>query len=142
MNRRAAVVVVLLSLSAVVFGQKDLKSRADSASGGEKVKYAAEYAEATTKAADKAFQDGKDAEGSAELMDVEKYAVMASEMSIHTGKRQKQTEITLRKIVNHLADIKNARPFDMQEEVKTTMDAVDKARNNLLDSMFANKRNR
>jgi hypothetical protein len=141
MNRRAALVLVLLSLAVVAFGQKDLKTRADSATGGDKVKYAAEYAEATTKAADKAFQDGNDAQGSGDLKDVEKYAVMASEMSIQSGKRQKQTEITLRKIVNHLADIKNARPFEMQDEVKTTMDAVDKARNNLLDSMFTKKRN-
>ena len=139
MNRRAVLVVVLFSLSVVVFGQKDLKTRADAA-GADRVKYATEYAEATAKAADKAFQDGKDEEGSAELKEVEKYAIIASETSIQTGKRQKQTEISLRKIVNHLVNIKNARPFDMQDEVKKTMEAVDKARNNLLDSMFK-KRN-
>lgn len=140
MNRRAALVVVLLSLPVAVLGQKDLKTRADSAAGADKVKYATEYAEATTKAADKAFQDGKDEEGSADLKELEKYAVLASQTSIQTGKRQKQTEISLRKIVHHLEEIKNARPFEMQDEVKKTMEAVDKARNNLLDTMFTKKR--
>jgi hypothetical protein len=140
MNCRAALVVVLFSLSVAVFGQNDLKTRADGASGADKVKYATEYAEAITKATDKAFQDGKDEEASADLKEVEKYAVLASETSIQTGKRQKQTEISLRKIVNHLSEIKNARPLDSQDEVKKTLDAVDKARNNLLDAMFTKKR--
>ena len=126
--------VLFLALSAVA--QSDLKSKADAATGGDKAKLALDYTEQATKAADKAFKDGKDDAGTASLRDIEQYAKVASDAAMESGKRTKETEINLRKIVNHLVDIKNARPYDQQDAVQHTIDAVDTARNNLLEAMF------
>lgn len=139
MTRRiiCCLAVLFLALSAVA--QNDLKAKADSATGGEKAKLALDYAEQETKAADAAFKAGKDADGSAALKEVAQYAKVASDAAVESNKREKETEISLRKIVNHLVDVKNARPYAEQDEVQKAMDAVDDARNNLLEAMFKKK---
>lgn len=136
MTHRVALVVAVLFLSLPALAQKDLKSRADAATGADKAKLALEYTEQATTNADKAFKAGKDDEGAAALKDVTIYAKMASDASMESGKREKETEINLRKIVNHLVDIKNARPYDQQDAVQQIIDTVDTARNNLLEFMF------
>ncbi len=140
MIRCIAVVLLVFVAAFVSAEQKDLKSRVDTASGAEKAKLAAEYAEQAAKAADKAFQDGKDGDGSAQLKDVVQYSKIASDASIQTGKHEKATEITLRKIAYQLAQTKNARPIDGQAEVQRTIDEVDKARSALLEAMFDRKK--
>ncbi len=140
MKHCLAAVFVLLCLALPAFAQKELKSRADAASGVDKARLAVDYAEQATKAADKAFQEGKDNDGSAALKDVVQYAKMATDASMQSGKRQKQTEISLRKILFRLLQIKNARPIADQDEVKRAMDGVDTDRNDLLDAMFNNKK--
>ncbi len=139
MIRRTAALVLLFT-AMPAFAQQDLKSRADTASGADKAKFAVEYAEQSAKAADKAFQEGKDAEGYAGLKEIVKYAKVASEASIQTGKHEKATEITLRKIAYQLAQVKNALPVDEQPQVQQTIDEVDKARSSLLEAMFDKKR--
>ncbi len=132
-----AVAVVFLALFAVA--QTDNKAKADSASGADKAKFALEAAEQATKAADAAFKQGKDSEGTAHLKEIVDYSKMASDAAIESNKREKETEINLRKIVNRLVDVKNARPFDQQDSVQQVIDAVDTARNNLLEEMFKRK---
>ena len=68
------------------------------------------------------------------------YAKVASDASIQTGKHEKATEITLRKIAYQLAQMKNARPVDQQPEVQHTIDEVDKSRSSLLEAMFEKKK--
>lgn len=137
---RRATLLLLLSAAIPAFAQNDVKSRADAATGSDKVKFAVEYAEQATKAADKAFQEGKDEEGSAALKEIVKYSKVASDTSIQTGRREKTTEITLRKIAYQLAQVKNARPVEEQGEVQHIIDEVDKARSSLLEAMFEKKR--
>lgn len=139
MTRHLSFFAAILLVSLAVFAQKDSKSRADSATGADKAKFALEYTEQSAKAADKAFKDGKDAEGSAALKDVQQYAKIASDAAMESGKHDKDVEINLRKVVNHLVEVKNARPYEQQGEVQQTIDAVDNARNALLEFMFKRK---
>ena len=137
MLRHAPLLALVLLLAGSVFAQvKDLKSRADSSSGSDKAKYAAEYAEQATHDADKLFAEGKDADGSAKLQDVVTYGKMAADVSMQSHKREKNTEITLRKILKRLADIKNAQPFEQQAEVQKVIDQVQASHDALLDFMF------
>jgi hypothetical protein len=133
-----AVCMLFLALSAVA--QSDLKAKVDAASGGDKAKLALDYTEQAAKSADNAFKQGKDAEGSAMLKDVAQYAKVASDAAMESGKHDKEVEINLRKVVNRLVDVKNARPYDQQDAVQQTIDAVDEARNNLLEAMFKKKK--
>jgi SpoVK/Ycf46/Vps4 family AAA+-type ATPase len=136
MLRRFALVVAVLFLALSAFAQKDLKSRADAASGGERAKLAVEYTEEAAKAADKAFNDGKDDEGSAKLKEVAQYAKVAADASMQSGKREKDTEIKLRKVLKRLVEVKQAQPFEQQAEVQKVIDAVQAAHDALLESMF------
>ena len=139
MTCRVALAVALLFLSLSAIAQNDTKSKADSTTGGDKAKFALEYAEQATKAADTAFKQGKDDEATARLKDIAQYAKISSDAAMESGKREKETEINLRKIVNRLVDIKNARPYDQQDSVQQVIDAVDTSRNNLLEEMFKRK---
>ncbi len=136
MTRRLIPVVLALTVAVTAFAQKDLKSRADAATGAEKAKLSVEFTEDAAKAADKAFQDGKDEEGSAHLKEVVQYAKVASDSSMQAHKREKETEIGLRKVLKRLMEVKNARPVDQQDEVQKTIDAVLVVHDSLLDSMF------
>jgi hypothetical protein len=139
MTRRLLLALALLSLALSATAQSDLKTKADAASGADKAKFALEYAEQAVKSADNAFKQGKDADGAAMLKDVANYAKIAADAAVESTKREKETEITLRKIVNHLVDLKNARPYDQQDAVQQTIDAVDNARNSILEALFRRK---
>ncbi len=136
MPRRPLLVAAFLTLSLLAFAQKDTKARVDAATGGDKAKFAVEYTEQAAKAADKAFRDDKDSEGSAALVEVAQYARVAADASMQSHHREKETEIGLRKVLKHLMEIKQARPADQQDEVQKTINAVLVAHDALLDSMF------
>jgi hypothetical protein len=138
MLRRLLLVALTLFLSLGLFADQkpDLKARADHSSGADQAKYAAEYAEQATRDADKDFAEGKDEEAFAQLKDVAIYGKMASDTSMQFRKREKNTEITLRKMLKQLNDIKNARPFEQQAEVQKVIDAVQATHDALLEFMF------
>jgi hypothetical protein len=140
MTRRPILVVAVLTVALSAFAQPDLKSRVEAATGAEKAKLAVEFTEQATKAADRAFKDDKDDEGSADLKAITEYARIASDASVQARKREKETEIGLRKVLKHLVDIKNARPVDQQDEVQKTINAVLVVHDKLLDSMFQKNR--
>jgi hypothetical protein len=140
MTRRPILVVAVLTVALSAFAQPDLKSRVEAATGAEKAKLAVEFTEQATKAADRAFKDDKDDEGSADLKAITEYARIAFDASVQARKREKETEIGLRKVLKHLVDIKNARPVDQQDEVQKTINAVLVVHDKLLDSMFQKNR--
>lgn len=139
MTRRAAPALIVLLIALPLFAQKDLKSRVDAASGSDKIKLAVEYTDDRTRAADRAFIQGKDEEALADLKNVAEYAQIASQTAIQTRKHQKETEIALRKIAFRLDNIKKARPYEDQAAVQSTIDAVLLAHDNVLNSEFEKK---
>jgi hypothetical protein len=135
-RRLLTALVFFLALGVFAEQKPGLKARADESTGSDKARYAAEYTEQATHEADKAFADGKDADAASRLQDIATYGKMAADASIQSHKREKNTEIALRKVLKHLNDIKNARPFEQQAEVQQVIDAVQAAHDSLLDSMF------
>lgn len=112
--------------------QKDLKSRVENASGGDKAKLAMEYTEQETKAAESAFKDGKDNEADAALQEVARYATVAADACMASRKREKQTEISLRKIIFRLNEMKQSVTFEEQGPVQKAIDTVQTVHDKLL----------
>ena len=61
---------------------------------------------------------------------------MARDYSIQTQKHQKNSEIKIRKLTRKLSDMKHLVAHDDQELVQSTIDKLDKVRDDLLISMF------
>jgi len=133
----AAALFALCSASA--FAQIDWKARIASSNGVDKIKNSLYYAELQTKAADQAYRNGKDADALADLQDVRTYAQLAADTSMDLRKREKDTEIAIRKIAKRLLDMKQSVDFDEQPAVQKVLDAVQSTHDQLLDFMFKKK---
>ncbi len=137
---RAAPVVLLLLLSVCASGAEltleDRKARADHARGGDKAKLALEYSEHAADAANKDYADGNFEHARVLLKDVADYSEIAASAAFDSGKRVKQTEIGLRKLVNQLVNVKRSVEFEEQHEVQAAIDAVNDARSRLIEKLF------
>lgn len=101
-----------------------------------------EIARRKAEAADKFYNDGNADAGKSALQDVLTYSQKATDSSIATGKRQKDTEITLRKMATKFRDVKRTVAFEDQAPIQQAMDALEKMRTDLLAAMFGKKKNR
>jgi hypothetical protein len=63
-------------------------------------------------------------------------AEKASQVSIETNKREKKTEIDLRKLGKRMEDVIRTWTFDDRSQVKSVLQRVETARSKLLDRMF------
>ncbi len=137
---RAVPVVLLLLLSVAASGAEltleEQKTRADHAKGGDKAKFALEYSEHATDAANKDYANGNYEHARILLKDVAEYSEIAASAAFDSGKRVKQTEIGLRKLVNQLVGVKRSVEFEEQHEVQAAIDAVNDARNRLIEKLF------
>ena len=66
----------------------------------------------------------------------------ATDASIETGKRLKNTEITLRKMAAKFRDVKRTVAFEDQAPIQQTVDELEKMRTDLLAAMFGKKNER
>ncbi len=101
-----------------------------------------EIARRKADAADKSYNEGNPESGKAALQDVLTYSQKATDSSIATGKRQKDTEITLRKMATKFRDVKRTVAFEDQAPIQQAMDELEKMRTDLLAAMFGKKKNR
>ena len=134
-----ALILLPLLLGAAAQAQIDRKARVESASGGEKIKLAVEYADEQAKASDHAVAGENYLEAKNDLADVAYFAKVASDSAIDLRKREKDTEIRLRKIAKKLTDVKNAAPYEDQADVQHAIDEVQAARDRILEFMFKKK---
>jgi hypothetical protein len=68
------------------------------------------------------------------------FSKKATDSSIDTGKRLKNTEIGLRKISEKFRDVKRTVAFEDQAPIQQAMDELEKMRTDLLSVMFGRKR--
>jgi hypothetical protein len=101
-----------------------------------------EIARRKADAADKSYNEGNAESGKAALQDVLTFSQKATDSSIATGKKQKDTEITLRKIATKFRDVKRTVAFEDQPPIQQVMDELEKMRTDLLAAMFGKKKNR
>jgi hypothetical protein len=136
-----AALFVLLILSATATPSKsetveELKARLASARAGDRVELCTQIAERQLEAADKFYSTDEPEQAKAALEDVASFSERARDNSIQFRKRQKQTEIAVRKMVRKLADIKRAVNHEEQTPVQAAIDRLQRVRDDLLAAMF------
>lgn len=117
-----------------------LIARADAARPEDRPALYVEIARQKADLADQSYHDGNAEAGAASLGEVVTFAKKATEASIETGKKLKNTEITLRKMVEKFRDVKRTVAFEDQAPIQQTMDELEKMRTDLLAAMFGKKK--
>jgi hypothetical protein len=93
-------------------------------------------AERQLDAASKFYAAGEGDKARAALTDVVAFAALDREYAIQSHKHEKQSEIAIRKMVRKLSDLKHTLTHDEQEQVQTTIDELQRVRDDLLAAMF------
>lgn len=149
MRRRVTVFVLLTAISlfanTVALANDNEQSldqkiaHADAAPLGERPALYIHIARQQAEAADKFYQAGNAEAGNTALNDAVTYAGKASDAAASSGKRLKDTEISLRKMAEKFRDVKHNLPFEDQAPVQQSIDRLEKMRTDLLNAMFGKK---
>jgi hypothetical protein len=152
MRIRGLILVLLAAASLVActllaLAEKDdsldqLAARAEAARPEDRPALYVEIARQRAEEADKLYKEGNADAGSAALREVVTFSKKATDASIQTGKRLKNTEITLRKMAEKFRDVKRTVAFEDQAPIQQTMDELEKMRTDLLAAMFGKKKNK
>lgn len=141
MRFRITLVTVFVAISALTSAAKqetlqELKARAEAAPLGDRPAVYIEVAEWQLKSADELYSGGKADDAHAAVNDVVAYSEKAHDAAIESGKKLKNTEISIRKLAARLRDIKRTLNFDDQAPVQAAADQLEKLRDDLLSHMF------
>jgi hypothetical protein len=133
------------AFAAPAFPTKDesvdqLIARAEAARPEDRPALYVEIARQKADIADQSYRDGNAEAGTAALREVVTFSQKATDASIETGKRLKNTEISLRKMVEKFRDVKRTVAFEDQAPIQQTMDELEKMRTDLLAAMFGKKK--
>jgi hypothetical protein len=115
---------------------EELKAQLASARTGDRIQLCLQIAERQLEAADKFYSADETEKARTALDDVASFAEQARDSSIQFHKRQKQTEIAVRKMVRKLFDIKRAVNHEEQVPVEAAIDRLQRVRDDLLAAMF------
>jgi hypothetical protein len=119
---------------------EELKARLTSARAGDRIELCIQIAERRLEAADRFYLTDESEKARTALDDVASFAEQARDYSIQVHKRQKQTEIAVRKMVRKLFDIKRAVSHEEQVPVQAATDRLQRVRDDLLAAMFPKER--
>jgi hypothetical protein len=113
-----------------------LKARVSAASVSDKVHLCVQIAEKQLETVDKFYTAGDLDQAQPALTDVVSFSELARDYSIQSKKHQKQTEISIRAMTRKLNDILHLLSHDDQAPVRDAITHLEKARDDLLTSMF------
>ena len=140
----AAVLILLMGACAVSLAKEktreELLARAEAAPLQKQADLFLEVAERELKTSLAAFGADKNDEGRAMLQELVKHCDRAQAASIQANKRQKHTEIKLRKLSARLQDAKLNVDVNSQAQVQAAIDQIEEFRTELLKSMFGQKK--
>lgn len=143
--RRSSILllVILLTASVAAFPREktipEMEQKAETSKPEDQAKIYVEIAQRQLKAADKLYRSGKADVARANIEDVQRYSVKATDAAIRANKRLKNTEIALRKMASKLSDMKRDLDYENQPPVQTAADKLQSLRNQLLSAMFGKK---
>lgn len=142
MHRRLIISTVVLlavslALAAKELSLQELEAKADAAPLEDRPQLYVEIAQAQLTAAVEGYKAGKAEQARAAVNEVVLYAGKARDASIQSGKRLKNTEISVRKMAEKLRDLKRTLNFDDQAPVQTAADQLESMRSELLSRMFS-----
>ncbi len=134
--------LVLVCAAAVFCAAKDqpslaeLKSRADSAKIQDQPHLYIDVADRQLSTATQQYDTGNSEAAQAAVQDVATYGQKAGDAAIKARKHLKDTEISLRKIVVKLRDLKRVVSFEDRQPIQTAIDILEDMRTQLLSNMF------
>ncbi len=152
MRIRVAILTLHVAVALAAFvgavpalGAKDesldqLIARAEAARPEDRPALYVEIARQKADIADQFYHAGNAEAGDATLRDVVSFSKKATDASVETGKRLKNTEIALRKMVEKFRDVKRTVAFEDQAPIQQAMDELEKMRTDLLSTMFGKKK--
>jgi hypothetical protein len=133
-------IIVLMVLAAIALADDDavetLKARVDRVNPKDQVELCTKIAERQIDALDKAYNEGNIQHAQAALTDIVNYGVKAADTSSQTGKRMKNTEITMRRMTARLEAIRKTLDIDDRPPVGDAIQKLETARTELLNRMF------
>jgi hypothetical protein len=114
----------------------ELKERLSHAAITDQPGIGIEIAHLQLNAAAKLYTGNEPENASAALSDVAQYCERAGTASINSRSHEKQTEISVRKMIRRLVDMKHAAVQEDQGAIQSAIDRLDRVRDALLKSMF------
>jgi len=135
---------ILLAASHAAYPRKDesleqLIAHVASARAEDQPRIYIEIAQKELDAADKSYKAGENDAGRKSVEEVVNYSGKASDAASQTGKKLKDTEIALRKMVGRLRDLKHGLAYEDQAPVQAAADRLEQMRTELLGRMFGKK---
>jgi hypothetical protein len=132
---------LILAFPANVIGREhpaleELKARVPNASIADRPVLCIHISELQLDAADKFYVAGDSGQAQAALSDVVAFSELARDYSIQSHKHEKQSEIAIRRMARKLADMKHTVSHEDQAQVQTTVDRLQRIRDDLLAAMF------
>jgi hypothetical protein len=115
-----------------------LKASAEASRGEACTEICLEAAQKLAELSNQNFIDGHIDAAQANMRDAGKYAVKAGREAIASHKRQKKTEIGLRRLATRMKNIEQTLNFEDRPPVKLVINSVESVRSDLLSSMFGN----
>ena len=136
--------ISVLATCLIVLARKDesleeMKARVDAARPEEKISLSIQIARKELDVIAEASKSSNDEVAHSALAELLTYAGKASETSLQTNKKLKDTEIALRKIAERLRDLKRNADFEQQAPLQDASERVENMRTQLLSKMFAKK---
>ncbi|MFZ1930476.1 MAG: hypothetical protein WBW36_02420 [Candidatus Sulfotelmatobacter sp.] len=116
----------------------ELKQEVANARIAERPALCVEICERQLNEANRLYVAGDSDQGKAALVDVTAFAELARDYAIQSHKREKQSEIAIRKMARKLADLKHAVSHDDQTQIQNAIDRLQRVRDDLLAAMFPN----
>lgn len=137
-----ALLFTFVGLIAIGFAKEltvqELKDRVAGASGGERSALCIEIAERELEAAHRLYAADDVDKAQASLVDVAAFSEQARDYAIQSHKREKQSEIAIRKMTRKLENLKHSVAREDQKTIQETIDHLQRVRDDLLTAMFPN----
>ena len=144
MKRRAVIgIVIAVCATALLCSAKkddslaELKERADAGKPQDQPHLYIDVADRQLDTATAKFDSGDVGAAQSAVQDVATYGHKAAASAVQARKDMKKTEISLRKIVIKLRDLKRSVSFEDRAPIQTAIDDLEKMRTELLSKMFA-----
>ncbi len=119
---------------------EDLRKRAEAAKPEEKPNLYTELARRESELAYTMINNGNAGEGMAYLEESVNDAIKAGDASVLVRKRQKETEIAVRKMISRMKDLRSVVSFDDGQVIVQGMNRLEKLRTDLLGSLFTKEK--
>lgn len=132
----AVVAAALTAFAAKEATVEELKARLSSTNVGDRPQLCLQIADKQLAAADKLYAAVESEKAQAAVTDVTTFAELARDYSIQSRKHQKQTEISVRRMIRKLEEIKRTVTVEEQTPLQNAISHLQRVRDDLLAAMF------